>query len=114
VRHCIFSTGAFVEPIEVWDEPRLLKFGVTSQPPVMDEMSPYAHLKPPHLNSYLHSRKGQFLLTRLPDGRTLLEGTTWYENSFWPGIYWDRWSDYIIHRIHQRVLEHIKHLSEQG
>jgi uncharacterized membrane protein YhaH (DUF805 family) len=113
VRHCVFSTGAFVEPIEIWDEPRLLKFGVTAQPPVMDEMSPYAHLNPPHLNSYLHSRKGQFLLTRLPDGRTLLEGTTWYENNFWPGIYWDRWSDYIIHRIHQRVLEHIKQLSEQ-
>jgi hypothetical protein len=114
VRHCIFSTGAFVEPIEVWDEPRLLKFGVTAQPPVMDEMSPYTHIKPPHLNSYLHSRKGQFLLTRLPDGRTLLEGTTWYDNSFWPGIYWDHWSDYIIHRIHQRVLEHIKQTSEQS
>jgi uncharacterized membrane protein YhaH (DUF805 family) len=113
VRHCVFSTGAFVEPIEVWDEPRLLKFGVTAQPPVMDEMSPYTNIKPPHLNSYLHSRKGQFLLTRLPDGRTLLEGTTWYENSFWPGLYWNRWSDYIIHRIHQRVLEHIKQTSEQ-
>jgi uncharacterized membrane protein YhaH (DUF805 family) len=113
VRHCVFSTGAFVEPIEVWDEPRLLKFGVTAQPPVMDELSPYAHLKPPHLNSYLHSRKGQFLLTRLPDGRTLLEGTTWYENSFWPGLYWNNWSDYIIHRIHLRVLEHIKRTSEE-
>ncbi|MEA2172973.1 MAG: hypothetical protein QOD00_565 [Blastocatellia bacterium] len=113
VRHCVFSTGAFVEPIEVWDEPRLLKFGVTAQPPVMDEMSPYTNIKPPHLNNYLHSRKGQFLLTRLPDGRTQLEGTTWYENSFWPGLYWNRWSDYIIHRIHQRVLEHIKQTSEQ-
>jgi len=28
-RHCVFSTGAFVEPIEVWDEPRRLKFSVT-------------------------------------------------------------------------------------
>jgi hypothetical protein len=32
VRHCIFSTGPFAEPIEVWDEPRLLKFGVTENP----------------------------------------------------------------------------------
>jgi len=112
VRHCVFSTGAFVEPIEVWDEPRLLKFGVTSQPPIMDEMSPYPHLNPPHLNSYLHSRRGQFLLTPLPGGQTLLEGTTWYQNNFWPGIYWNRWSDYIIGRIHTRVLEHIKNLAE--
>lgn len=112
VRHCVFSTGAFVEPIEVWDEPRLLKFGVTAQPPIMDEMSPYPHLNPPHLNSYLHSRRGQFLLTPLPGGQTLLEGTTWYQNNFWPGVYWNRWSDYIIDRIHTRVLEHIKNLAE--
>ena len=32
VRRCEFSTGAFVEPIEVWDEPRLLRFAVTSNP----------------------------------------------------------------------------------
>jgi uncharacterized membrane protein YhaH (DUF805 family) len=113
VRHCIFSTGAFVEPIEVWDEPRLLKFGVIAQPPVMEEMSPYAHLHPPHLNNYLQSRKGQFLLTRLPNGNTLLEGTTWYQNSFWPGAYWNLWSDSIIHRIHARVLNHIKALAEK-
>jgi uncharacterized membrane protein YhaH (DUF805 family) len=113
VRQCVFSTGAFVEPIEVWDEPQLLKFGVTAQPPVMEELSPYTHLRPPHLNHYLQSRKGQFLLTRLPDGKTLLEGTTWYRNSFWPGAYWNLWSDYIIHRIHQRVLNHIRRLAEQ-
>src|SRR5437899_13069939 len=40
VRHCIFSTGPFVEPIEVWDEPRLLKFGVTANPAPMHELSP--------------------------------------------------------------------------
>lgn len=112
VRRCVFSTGAFVEPIEVWDEPRLLKFGVTAQPPVMDEMSPY-ELRPPHLNNYLQSRRGQFLLTQLPNGDTLLEGTTWYQNSFWPAAYWGMWSDEIIHRIHGRVLEHIKKQAEK-
>jgi uncharacterized membrane protein YhaH (DUF805 family) len=113
VRRCVFSTGAFVEPIEVWDEPRLLKFGVSAQPPIMDEMSPYTTLRPPHLNNYLQSRRGQFLLTRLPNGETLLEGTTWYQNSFWPAAYWGKWSDEIIHRIHQRVLDHIKKQAEQ-
>ncbi|HZH32279.1 MAG TPA: hypothetical protein VEY11_16060 [Pyrinomonadaceae bacterium] len=115
IRRCMFSTGAFVEPIEVWDEPRLLKFGVTAQPPIMDEMSPYRHLKPPHLNHYLQSRRGQFLLTPLAGGRrTLLEGTTWYQNNFWPGAYWNLWSDHIIGRIHARVLDHIRNLSEQS
>jgi hypothetical protein len=112
VRYCVFSTGAFVEPIEVWDEPRQLRFTVTAQPPSMTELSPYRNLRPPHLENYLSSRRGQFLLTPLPDGRTQLEGTTWYENRFWPGAYWRLWSDAIIHRIHRRVLDHIKNLSE--
>lgn len=113
VRHCVFSTGAFVEPIEVWDEPRLLQFTVTDQPPPMKELSLY-DIHPPHLDQYLVSQKGQFLLTPLPGGRTRLEGTTWYVNKMWPEAYWRLWSDYIIHRIHGRVLGHIKGLAEKG
>ena len=112
VRHCVFSTGPFVEPITVWDEPRLLAFDVTEQPRAMEELSLYNDLRPPHLDNYFLSRKGQFELKALPDGTTLLEGTTWYENRFWPAPYWRLWSDYIIHRIHNRVLLHIKALAE--
>jgi hypothetical protein len=112
VRHCVFSTGAFVEPITVWDQPRRLAFDVSAQPRVMDEYSPYGNLRPPHVDNYLTSRRGQFVLTGLANGQTLLEGTTWYENRFWPGPYWRLWSDYIIHRIHERVLVHIKKTSE--
>ena len=113
VRHCVFSTGEFVEPITIWNEPTLLQFNVSSQPRVMDELSIYNALRPPHLENYLISRKGQFHLKQLPDGSTLLEGTTWYQNRFWPTAYWHLWSDFIIHRIHQRVLDHIKELSER-
>ena len=112
-RRCVFSTGPFVEPIEVWDEPRLLKFSVTAQPPAMREMTPYGRIDPPHLDNYLVSEGGQFLLTPLPDGRTHLEGTTWYRNRMWPSAYWQLWSDMVIHRIHQRVLDHVKTLAEQ-
>ena len=114
IRHCVFSTGEFVEPIKVWDEPRLLKFAVSAQPRVMDELSPYRDLHPPHLENYLLSREGQFLLTPIPGGKTLLQGTTWYQNRFWPAAYWHVWSDYIIHRIHMRVLVHIKSLAENN
>ena len=114
VRHCVFSTGEFVEPITVWDEPRLLRFDVTAQPRVMEEMSLYSDLRPPHLENYLISRQGQFELKSLPDGSTLLEGTTWYQNRFWPAPYWHLWSDYIIHGIHKRVLLHIKSLAENS
>jgi len=36
---CFFN-GPFVEPIEVWDEPQLLRFGVTANPAPLNELSP--------------------------------------------------------------------------
>jgi len=112
MRRCIFSTGPFLEPIEVWDEPRLLKFGVIASPAPLNEMTPYGHIEPRHLHDYFISEEGQFLLTALPDGGTRLEGTTNYRNAMWPAAYWHIWSDYIIHRIHLRVLRHIKEAAE--
>ena len=112
-RHCVFSTGAFVEPIEVWDSPHRLKFSVTSNPPPLEEWSPYLHIHPPHLHGFMVSNGGQFLLTRLPDGGTRLEGTTWYRHGLWPSLYWRMWSDAIIHRIHLRVLRHIRDEAER-
>ena len=113
IRHCVFSTGAFVEPIEIWDEARLLKFSVTENPAPMREITPYASIEPPHLHGYFVSHQGQFLLTPLPGGRTRLEGTTWYSHTIRPETYWHLWSDYIIHRIHVRVLEHIRAEAEK-
>ena len=107
IRHCNFSTGSFTEPVTVWDEPNLLKFSVTEQPATMKELSPY-DIQPDHLHGYWVSQQGQFKLTKLSNGHTLLEGTTWYVNKIKPGIYWSVWSDYIVHSIHKRVLDHIK------
>lgn len=111
VRRCVFTTGTFVEPIEVWDAPTLLRFRVEEYPEPMEEFSFY-HIHPAHLDHYLVSKRGQFLLEELPDGRTRLEGTTWYTNRMWPAWYWHLWADYIIHRIHGRVLRHVKTLAE--
>ncbi len=111
VRHCNFSTGSFVEPITVWDEPKLLKFSVAEQPEPMKEISFY-DIHPNHLHGYWVSKQGQFKLTALPNGHTLLEGTTWYVNKIKPAFYWTAWSDNIVHKIHKRVLEHIKTQAE--
>lgn len=112
VRYCRFSTGDFVEPITVWDENRLLAFDVSSQPQAMRELSLW-RITPPHLgHNYMRSRRGQFRLVALGDHRTLLEGTTWYQNYFWPQAYWREWSDGIVHRIHMRVLQHVKQQAE--
>lgn len=69
-------------------------------------------LHPPHLDGYLRSNRSEFLLVALPGGRTRLEGRTWYEFEMFPQSYWTLWSNLIIHRIHQRVLLHVKQLAE--
>ncbi len=113
VRYCEFSTGTFVEPIEIWHEPRLLRFGVTASPAPIHEWSPFAQVLPRHLHGYLISKHGEFRLMPLGNNRTLLEGTTWYQHGLWPAEYWRWWSDAIIHRIHMRVLTHIRTLAEK-
>jgi hypothetical protein len=112
VRRCVFTTGTFVEPIEVWEPDRRLRFAVTENPPPLRELSPFGEVHAPHLHGFLESRAGEFELTALPDGRTRLTGRTWYENRMWPADYWRLWSDAIIHAIHGRVLRHVAALSE--
>ena len=108
IRHCNFTTGSFVEPITTWNEPNLLQFDVVEQPIPMNEFNPFWEIHPPHLDGYFKSYKGQFKLTKIDENRTELEGTTWYKVDITPEIYWKSWSDFIIHRIHKRVLNHIK------
>jgi hypothetical protein len=112
VRYCIFSTGPFIEPITKWEEPNLLCFDVTSSPPPMDELSPWGKITTPHLQNTIVSEKGQFRLTG-GDGKTILEGTTWYHQNIYPDIYWSKISSTIIHWIHLRVLNHIKQCAEK-
>ena len=113
LRHCEFTTGAFVEPITVWDAPHHLAFDVSSQPAPMDETNPYEEVHAPHLKRSLQSLRGEFRLIALPKGRTRLEGTTWYTLEMTPNLYWGLMSDQIIHEIHGRVLKHIKLESER-
>lgn len=112
VRYCEFTTGTFVEPITVWEPAHRLAFDVTEQPAPMFELSPYRHVHPPHLDGSLRSNRGEFLLIALPEGRTRLEGRTWYEFEMFPQGYWTLWSNLLIHRIHERVLLHVKELAE--
>ncbi len=113
VRYCVFSTGAFVEPITVWEPGHRLAFDVRLQPRPLHEWSPYADTSPPHLDGYFRSRRGEFRLVALADGRTRLEGSTWYEMRLEPAAYWVLFGDALIGRIHQRVLRHIKAVAER-
>lgn len=113
IRYCVFSTGPFIEPITRWEAPHALEFDVTSNPPPMKEFSPWGPVDTPHLHNTFLSERGRFHL-REENGRTILEGTTWYRQSIAPDFYWHRISDHIIHLIHLRVLEHIKKRAENA
>jgi hypothetical protein len=113
IRYCTFSTGSFVEPITAWKPGELLAFDVTSSPLPMTEFSLYEHVDPPHLHGQMQSRRGQFRIRTTADG-VILEGTTWYEHRMWPQWYWGGITDGIIHRIHHRVLDHIRVTAESA
>jgi hypothetical protein len=92
-----------------WESGRRLSFDVVRSPAPLRELTFYESVSPPHLKGYLRLKKGEFRLTPLPGGRTRLEGSTWYELEISPEGYWQVFTDYLIGRIHQRVLTHIKH-----
>ena len=62
----------------------------------------------------MQSVHGEFRIAKLPNGRSRLQGTTWYRLRMSPGAYWTFYGDAVIHVIHLRVLKHIRHLSEAG
>lgn len=114
IRYCEFSTGPFVEPITVWDEPRELRFTVTETPPALTEWNPLGTVIAPHLKGYFESLGGQFILEEVAPNTTQIRATTWYTHKVAPAWYWSLISDPILHLIHSRVLEHIKSQAERS
>jgi hypothetical protein len=111
LRRCDFTTGTFVERIEGWEVNRYFAFSVVSPAEGMREFSPY-NIHPRHLDGYFVPQAAEFYLISNDDGTTTLTGTSRYRNAMWPGPYWRLWSDMIIHRVHVRVFDHVKTLSE--
>jgi uncharacterized protein YndB with AHSA1/START domain len=115
VRHCEFTTGAFVEPITGWDPPHHLAFDVVSQPAPMTELSPWQAVHAPHLtDGTLTSRRGEFRLTPTAEGGTRLTGRTWFTVQMAPVGWWALWVEAIVHRVHLRVLGHIGAVAAGG
>ncbi len=112
IRLCSFSTGDFVEPITHWEPPTRLAFDVKEQPLPLQETNPWGDIHPPHLYNSFRSSRGEFQLIQQPDGSILLRGNTHYRLAMGPTSYWALLSDQVVHTIHLRVLNHIKHISE--
>ena len=112
IRRGVFSTGTAYERVTEWVPGQKLSFVVLSDPPMMAELSPYAHINPPHLNGYFRTRDALFTITPLADGRTRLTLTTHHELDLAPATYWTPIAQWAVHENKRRVLAHFRDQAE--
>ena len=110
----IFSTGTAEERVTAWQPGRLLEFTVLSQPPAMEEMSPYREVHAPHLYGYVVSGDTRYVLTPRDGGgtRLALEATTVLHID--PIAYWEPIARWAFRTNVRRVLADTKQQAEQS
>jgi hypothetical protein len=102
-RQCMFSNGVVVkERVAEFIPNEKLTFDVAEQP---TDPEAYGHIT-------LH--RGQFVLHDNHDGTTTLIGSSWYTLHVRPRWYFDLWTRDMSRAVHLRVMNHIRHLSEQA
>jgi hypothetical protein len=107
-----FSTGTARERITDWAPGRRLAFAILSQPPVMEEMSPYRRVHAPHVSGYFETIRTSFDLEALPGGGTRLTARADHILRMDPVLYWEPMARWAIHVNVLRVLEDIKTKAE--
>lgn len=107
-RFGVFSTGTAVERVTEWKQSRVLAFTVLSQPPAMEEMSPYRHLHTPHLTGYVVTGDTKFILLPLRNGDTRLTLQAQTVLRIDPIAYWEPIARFAFHLNVRRVLKSAK------
>lgn len=104
----VFSTGTAVERVTEWKPGHVLAFTVLSQPPAMEEMSPYRHLNTPHLTGYVVTGDTRYLLSPLRNGGTRLTLQAHTVLRIDPIAYWEPIARLAFHLNVRRVLKSAK------
>jgi hypothetical protein len=107
-----FSTGVARERVTEWVPDRRLSFVVLSQPPMMEEMSPYRRVHAPHVSGYFETVRTSFDLAPLPGGRTRLTARANHVLRLDPALYWEPMARWAINQNVARVLRSIKDRAE--
>ena len=102
-----FSTGTARERITAWTPGRRLAFVVLSQPPAMEEMSPYRRVHAPHVQRYFDTVETSFDLQPLRNGCTRLTAHATHVLRVDPVLYWEPVARWAIHLNVARVLSDI-------
>jgi hypothetical protein len=109
----IFSTGIAKERVTEWVPNQRLAFAVMSQPPAMEEMSPYRKVHAPHVSGYFVTGDTSFSLTSLSNGKTRLKIEAAHMLRIDPVLYWEPIARWAIRVNVQRVLEDAKLKAER-
>lgn len=108
-----FSTGIARERVTEWVPGRRLAFAVLTQPPAMEEMSPYRRVHSPHVQGYFDTGTTRFTLTPLPRGGTRLDIEARHVMRIEPVLYWEPLARLAIRINLSRVLDDLKQKAEQ-
>jgi hypothetical protein len=112
IRRGVFSTGVAYERVTEWEPQRKLSFIVLSDPPMLNEISPYQHVYAAHVVGYFKTKDARFEITTLADGRTRLTLSTRHELDLEPALYWMPITKWAIHENKMRVLHHFARQAE--
>lgn len=107
-----FSTGASQERVTVWRPGRELALQVLTQPPAMEEMSPYRRVHAPHVEGYFLTETTRFTLRPLANGGTRLSISATHQLRIDPTPYWGPIARWAISENMQRVLGDIRREAE--
>ncbi|HEV2748558.1 MAG TPA: SRPBCC family protein [Allosphingosinicella sp.] len=110
----VFSTGIARERVTAWIPARTLAFKVLSQPPAMEEMSPWRRVHAPHVSGYFETSATRFDLAPLPGGGTRLTVRTAHILRLDPVLYWEPIARWAIHRNVSRVMQDARSKAESG
>jgi hypothetical protein len=110
----IFSTGVARERVTAWQPGARLAFEVLSQPPAMEEMSPYRRVYAPHVEGYLDTFETSFELQALPGGGTRLTLRSAHVLRIDPVLYWEPIARWALGRNVSAVLSDIRDKAEKA
>jgi uncharacterized protein YndB with AHSA1/START domain len=110
----LFSTGAARERVTEWVPGRSLAFEVLSQPPAMEEMSPWRRVHAPHVSGYFETSETRFALKPLPNGGTRLTLRASHVLRLDPVLYWEPIARWAISQNVSRVVEDVQRKGEAG
>lgn len=109
-----FSTGMARERVTAWGPGRSLAFRILSQPPAMEEMSPWRRVHAPHVAGYFDTVETRFDLAPLPGGGTRLTVRAAHILRIDPVLYWEPIARWAIRQNVSRVFEDVRSKAEAG